>query len=167
MVTGLLSRHLSGAQKRALKAAYCKVKGQAVHLLASYTPAHLEAKFRSLGIVRDNAVLMHSTFSQFNGFQGNPRQVIDCLLNVLGPNGHLFMMSMAYTSSSYHYLKMAKPFDVRNTVSRMGIISEIFRRRPGVLRSANPLHPVLALGPRANWVIAGHDQVPYSCGRGS
>jgi aminoglycoside 3-N-acetyltransferase len=110
---------------------------------------------------------MHASFGQFTGFRGEPRQVIDCLLNVLGPGGHLFMMSMGYTSSAHDYMKSGKPFDVRRTVSRMGIISEIFRRREGMLRSANPLHPVLAWGPKAEWVIAGHDRMTHSCGAGS
>lgn len=167
MIKSLLLRHLTAGQKRALKQAYHRIKSRAVRLVASYTPARLEEKFRALGIAPDDAVLMHSAFSPFNGFQGEPRQVVDSLLSVLGPGGHLFMMSMAYTGSSREYLQVGKPFDVSRTVSRMGIISETFRRRDGTLRSANPLHPVLARGPRAEWVIAGHDRVSYSCGPGS
>jgi aminoglycoside 3-N-acetyltransferase len=167
VIRTLLSRYLPREHKRALKGAYNRIKSRAIQLLASYTPAQLEAKFRDLGIARNDAVLMHASFGQFTGFPGKPREVIDCLLNVLGPGGHLFMMSMGYSSSSHDYLKSGQPFDVRRTVSRMGIISEIFRRREGVLRSANPLHPVLAWGPKADWVIAGHDQLAYSCGAGS
>ena len=167
MFTALLSRQLSTGQKRALKASYYELKRRVIHLVASYTPAQLEEKFRALGIVRGDAVLMHSSFSQCNGFRGEPGQVIDCVLNVIGPQGHLFMMSLAYTSSSYDYLKGGEPFDVRKTVSRMGLISEVFRRRQHVLRSSNPLHPVLAWGPKADWIVAGHDQLLYSCGRGS
>lgn len=167
MIRTLLSRYLPREQKHALKAAYNRFKSRAIRLLASYTPAQLEAKFRALGIARNDAILMHASFGQFTGFRGEPRQVIDCLLSIVGPDGHLFMMSMGFTSSGYDYLKSGKPFDVRRTVSRMGIVSEIFRRRDGVLRSANPLHPVLAWGPRAAWVISGHDQMPHSCGAGS
>jgi aminoglycoside 3-N-acetyltransferase len=160
----MLSRYLSKEQKRFLKAAYFKVKREVIGLVASYTPDELEAKFRSLGIDRNDSVLMHSSFSQFTGFKGDPGQVIDRLLTILGPQGHLFMLSMAYTSSSYDYIKKGKPFDVRRTVSRMGVISEGFRRRQCVVRSANPLHPVLAWGPKAQWVVAGHDDLLYSCG---
>jgi aminoglycoside 3-N-acetyltransferase len=111
--------------------------------------------------------MMHSSFNSFTGFQGGPKDVIDCLLNVVGPQGHLFMVSLAYNSSSYDYLRSGNPFDIRRTVSRMGIISEAFRRRKHVLRSANPLHPVLAWGPQARWIVSGHDQLLYSCGPGS
>ena len=65
------------------------------------------------------------------------------------------MMSLAYSGSSYDYISAGKPFDVAPTMSRMGIVSEAFRRRKHVLRSANPLHPVLAWGPQARWVVSG------------
>ena len=167
MIRSLLSRYLPREQKHALKAVYNGIKSHAIRMLASYTPDQLQAKFRELGIARDDAVLMHASFGRFTGFQGEPKQVLDCLLRCVGPGGHLFMMSMGYTSSAYDYLKAGKPFDVRRTVSRMGIISETFRRRDGVLRSANPLHPVLAWGPKAAWITSGHDQMAHSCGAGS
>ena len=167
MSSGFLSQYLTRGQKRVLKTAYHKLQRRVVQLVASYTPDQLEAKFRSLGILQNDAVLMHSAFRPFNGFQGTAGQVIDCLLKVIGPQGHLFMMSMAYTSSSQDYLETGRTFDVKETVSQMGFISEIFRRRKGVLRSANPLHPVLAWGPQASRIIEGHDRVLYSCGAGS
>jgi aminoglycoside 3-N-acetyltransferase len=167
VVASALSRNLPHNYKRALKAAYGEIKGRAIRLLASYSPLDLEKAFRRLGLSPGDAVMMHSSFNLFTGFQGSPKNVIDCLLNVLGPEGHLFMMSLAYTGSSHDYLLAGNPFDVRLTGSRMGIISEAFRRRKHVLRSANPLHPVLAWGPQARWVVSGHDQLLYSCGPGS
>ena len=43
----------------------------------------------------------------------------------------------------------------------------MFRRRPDVMRSGNPLHPVVACGPLAAWLTADHDKSLYSCGKGS
>ena len=47
----------------------------------------------------------------------------------------------------------------------MGLLSELFRRRTGVVRSLNPAHPVLAFGKDAAWLTAGHEDCAYSCGR--
>jgi aminoglycoside 3-N-acetyltransferase len=77
------------------------------------------------------------------------------------------MVSMAYLSSAYEYLKEGKPFDVRKTPSYMGMVSESFRRHPGVRRSLNPVHPVLAFGPEAAWLVEGHESCQYPCGHGS
>ena len=49
----------------------------------------------------------------------------------------------------------------------MGVITEIFRQKPGVVRSVNPAHPILAWGPAAPWLIADHEHTMYSCGKGS
>src|SRR5262249_24446185 len=69
--------------------------------------------------------------------------------------------------SAYEYLQKGTVFNVRKTVSHMGIVSESFRRRSGVLRSQHPTHPVLAFGPRAAWVVEGHEHCLYPCGLGT
>jgi aminoglycoside N3'-acetyltransferase len=77
------------------------------------------------------------------------------------------MVSMPSGGSTYDYLKAGIPFDVNNTTSAMGVIAETFRRRPGVVRSLNPAHPILAYGPAAQWIISDHEKMMYSCGKGS
>jgi aminoglycoside 3-N-acetyltransferase len=89
------------------------------------------------------------------------------ILNVIGESGNLLMVSMAYTGSTEDYLKAVKTFDVIKTDSSMGIITEIFRRKKDVVRSLNPAHPILALGPDAKWIVSDHDKTMYSCGKGS
>jgi aminoglycoside 3-N-acetyltransferase len=46
----------------------------------------------------------------------------------------------------------------------MGLVSEMFRRRPGVRRSVHPTHPVLVWGPRAEWFVGDHPGCPFPCG---
>jgi aminoglycoside 3-N-acetyltransferase len=77
------------------------------------------------------------------------------------------MVSMPYSGSTQDYLKGKPTFDVRKSPSYMGMVSESFRKRDGVLRSLNPAHPVLAFGPKAEWIVADHDKCIYSCGPGS
>lgn len=142
-------------------------RASAVHATRSYTPADLRVAIERLGISDGDTVMMHSAFSALNGFLGEPSHVIDCILDVIGPKGHLLMVSMPYGGSARDYLAQHEVFNVRRTPSQMGVISESFRRRRGVLRSANPLHPMLAYGPRAAWIIDGHEALSHSCGAGS
>ncbi len=149
------------------KARARKLRARCVGLLYAYGSAELEAKLRDMGIAARDSVLMQSAFDDLNGFHGEAGDVIDCVLDIIGPEGNLFMVSMPYGGAAVAYLREGKPFDVRRAPSQMGLISELFRRRKGVVRSANPMHPVLASGGRAEWLVAGHEDLSHSCGDNS
>lgn len=102
-----------------------------------------------------------------SGFRGTPGDVTNVFLNAIGDSGNLMMVSLPYVGSSLAYLRDLDVFDVRKTPSRMGLISEFFRRREDVLRSLHPTHPVLARGPDAPWLVEGHEDCVYGCGPGS
>ena len=150
-----------------LKPVYFSGQRLIARTLFAYSPGALESAIRSLGIGAGDSILMHSAFRRVSGFRGTPGDVIECLLNVIGPGGHLLMMSIPYRGSSQRYAEGDPLFDALRTPSAVGLISEVFRRREGVLRSLNPLHPVLACGPLAAWLIADHEKCAYSCGKGS
>ena len=152
---------------RALRGLYIRQGKKIAQRYFSYTSVHLENQLKIMGITAGDTVLMHSAFRVLNGFEGTPDQVIACVLNVIGESGNLVMVSMPYTGSTAAYLQAGIPFDVQQTMSAMGVITEIFRQTPGVVRSVNPAHPILAWGPAAPWLIADHEHTRYSCGKGS
>ena len=114
-----------------------------------------------------DTLLVHCAYGPLLGFQGSPTALIDVFREVIGKDGNLLMMSMSYLSATSDYLRSIEYFDVRKAVSRMGLVSETFRRRPGVLRSLHPTHPVLACGAKAEWIVSGHENCLYPCGPGS
>jgi aminoglycoside N3'-acetyltransferase len=152
---------------RVIRGLYIRQGKNITQRLFSYTPMQLENALKLMGIAAGDTVLMHSAFRVFNGFAGTPDQVIACVLNVIGASGNVAMVSMPYGGSTAAYLQAGVPFDVRQTRSAMGVITEIFRQTPGVVRSLNPAHPILAWGPAAPWLIEGHEHTMYSCGKGS
>jgi aminoglycoside 3-N-acetyltransferase len=158
---------LPETQQQVIRARARRLRSQLFDRLYGYDATQLTATLRGLGIGEGDAIMMQSSFDNLNGFSGEAADVIDCVLKVIGPTGHLFMVSMPYGGAARDYLRQAKPFDVRRTPSHMGFLSELFRRRKGVLRSANPMHPVLAWGPRAERIIEGHEDLAYSCGENS
>lgn len=133
----------------------------------AYDGEDLQAALSELGIAHGDTVLLHSAFRPTNGFRGTPGDLLDAILSVIGNEGTLVMMSMAYGSSTAAYLASSPKFDVRRTPSKMGIVSEVLRRRRGALRSLSATHPVVALGPKAAWLIEGHEACAYPCGPGS
>jgi aminoglycoside 3-N-acetyltransferase len=144
-----------------------KIQNKIIAKYFSYTLEKLENKLKEMGIVEGDTIFMHSSFNTLNGFKGGPQEIIDCILKVIGGSGNLLMVSMAYRGALYKYLRECQYFSVRDTVSHMGVITEIFRKKINVLRSLNPAHPILAYGPNAQWIVADHEKVLYSCGKGS
>lgn len=139
----------------------------AVRMFASYGPTELVTAFRQAGIVAGDTILLHSAFDPRHGFTGCSSEIVDALIRAVGPEGTLLMVSLPYRTSTLEYLRKLDRFDVRRTPSAMGLMSEFFRRRKGVLRSLHPTHPILALGHRAEWFVAGHEDCQYPCGPGS
>jgi hypothetical protein len=58
-------------------------------------------------------------------------------------------------------------FNVRKTVSQMGLLSEIFRRMPNVKRSIHPTHSICALGRLANELTKNHHLAKSTFGEGT
>jgi aminoglycoside 3-N-acetyltransferase len=154
-------------QKSRLRSLYWGAQQMFVRKFRSYGKPELIKALHSLGIERGNTLMVHSGFTRITGFTGSPNDFIDALLEVIGSEGHLLMVSMPYMSSTFEYLQKGKIFDMRKTVSHMGVVSETFRRRPGVLRSQHPTHPILVYGPRAAWFVGEHEKCLYPCGVGT
>ena len=166
MLNKILS-HLSPDQKRRLRSLYWGAQQIYVRKFRSYGKRELLSALRSMEVVPGDSLMVHSGFDRTKGFTGSPSEFIGVLLEAVGAEGHLLMVSMPYMSSAYEYLQKGKIFDVSKTVSHMGIVSETFRRRPGVLRSLHPTHPILAFGPRADWIVSEHEKCLYPCGVGT
>ena len=162
-----IAKKLSPARKRKIKASINKIKKKYVDAFLSYSRSDLEKKLQELGIKQGDTIMVHSSWSPLNGFQGLVQDAIKILKKAVGPEGNLLMVSMAYGNATYEYFEELKCFNVLRTPSRMGMMSEVFRRQKDVLRSLHPAHPVLARGKEAAWFTLDHEKCLYSCGEGS
>jgi aminoglycoside 3-N-acetyltransferase len=130
-----------------------------------FAPADLKRALRQLGIVPGDVLMVHSAFDKFLGFEGGPVDVVRALQEVVASDGALMMPTIPFQGTAVEYALGDPVFDVRQTVSRMGLITEVFRRCPGVVRSIHPTHSVAVWGKRADEIIAGHERSDTPCGR--
>jgi aminoglycoside 3-N-acetyltransferase len=121
---------------------------------------------QALGLQAGDSVLVHSSLKSIGHVDGGPDTVIDALLEVLGKTGTLLMPSFQ-NGSEFYLCDRGCKFDVRNSPSELGIITETFRKRLGVIRSLNPTHCTAGLGTEAAKLLAGHENCKVSCGKGS
>jgi aminoglycoside 3-N-acetyltransferase len=119
--------------------------------------------FRRLGLARGNTVCVHASLSRFGYVDGGADAMIDALEETVGPEGCIMMPSFPTSGSMAQYLDAGESFDVRNSPSRVGLVTEVFRKRPGVLRSLHPTNPVTAWGRGAEALLRDHEQslTPY------
>ncbi|WP_394826392.1 AAC(3) family N-acetyltransferase [Pendulispora albinea] len=110
-------------------------------------------QLRALGLPAASIAIVHTSFKAVGSEQGGPRELIDALRAVLGPDGTLVMPAMSDDDDV--------PFDPRAASCRanMGVVADTFWRLPGVLRSDNPAS-FAAIGPLAPAFVAPHPIEP-------
>jgi aminoglycoside 3-N-acetyltransferase len=158
----LLDR-LRTARKRYRSARYrTRERLQPVRLGAS----DIETALRAAGLGEGDAAFVQASMSSFGTIEGGPEVVIEALRRVLGDEGLIAMPAFPLDRPALQYLRDGEVFDLNDTPSRMGAISERFRTSPGVLRSLHPTHSVCAQGPGAATIVAGHEaaETPFGAG---
>ena len=153
--------------KRRLKQQWRQSRSFVIRRFFGFTVADLAAGLTRAGIGSGELVLVHSAWTEFDGFTGKPTDVINALRQAVGPSGTILMPTLPFTGTAVAYARTNPVFDVRRTPSRMGMISEIFRRLPDTHRSVHPTHAVAAQGPLAADVCAGHHLATTPCGQHS
>ena len=138
-----------------------------VETFHAFDAVALEEALRKLGVAQGQAVLVHSSFSAFEGFSDKPSDIVEALENLVGSGGTILMPSLPFTETAINYVRSGKITDIMKTPSRNGLLTEVFRRQKGTLRSLHPTHPVLARGARATAMLAGHCQATTPCGEES
>jgi len=128
--------------------------------------AQIEAALREAGLGEGDAAFVQAGMSSFGTIEGGPDTVIEAFARVLGSDGLIAMPSFPLDRPAIEYLRADPVFDLLNTPSRMGAVSERFRTSEGVVRSLHPTHPVCARGPGAEELVAGHElaQTPFGVG---
>jgi aminoglycoside 3-N-acetyltransferase len=126
----------------------------------------IETALRAAGLGEGDAAFVQAGMSSFGTIEGGPTAVIDALDEVLGPDGLIAMPAFPLGRPAIEQLRDGFVFDLRDTPSRMGAISELFRTSPGTLRSLHPTHSICARGPGAAAIVAGHElaETPFGAG---
>ena len=112
---------------------------------------------KRIGIKKGDRVFLHSSYKSIGLNSGNPQDVIDSFMEVLGENGCLGMPVFSFCFSN------EKPFDIESSQSKVGIIPEFFRKMKGVSRSFSPSHSTVFYGKYAEHFSRGAEfKPPYS-----
>jgi len=114
------------------------------------------------GVPPDGVLLLHSSFKSFARDGYVAKSVLQAFCDYMSA-GTLLLPTM-----SWRFVKKEKPFfDVRETPSNTGILTELFRTLPGVIRSVHPTHSVAGKGKDAAKILATHQESATPCDHAS
>jgi len=109
------------------------------------------------------ALLAHSSLSACGRFTAGPGSVLDVLDDYAG--------TLALVTHSYSYpAQIGEPgpiFDPATTPSQNGALTNLFRQRPGAVRSIHSTHSLAAKGPLAQELTQGHYLLDSPTGPGT
>lgn len=87
-------------------------------------------------------VLIHASLSELGWINATVEELIEAIRVPMGPDATLIMMTDTRSFAKTGRFSVSQP-------SETGLLTERFRRMPGVLRSCVPMVSFAALGPRA------------------
>lgn len=124
----------------------------------------LVSAFRRVGVAEGATICVHSSLSRLGYVDGGADAVVDALMETVGKVGCILMPCFSMGGSMASYLNKGQPFDVRKTPSQVGVITEVFRKRPRVFRSLHVTNSLAAWGKDAKKLLLGHEKslTPYS-----
>ncbi len=122
-------------------------------------PIDLAASFREIGLCDGDIVFVHSALRKLGAIAGGADTVIDALLEAVAPNG-----TIAVPTHTWKVVNTEQPvFHQTLTPSNVGVLTNVFRKRAGAIRSLHPTHSVAAIGPRATELVQGHEHDDTPC----
>lgn len=113
---------------------------------------------QELGIISGAVAMVHSSMDAITRRvpSMDPMKLIRLLQQHLGEEGTLLMPTFPFTGRQLDYVENNDVFDARKTPSQMGLMTEVFRRMPGVRRSLHPTHSIAGWGRHAEELLSEH-----------
>lgn len=116
----------------------------------TYTKQTLQQDLAAMGLTGTETILIHSSMKSIGAVEGGADTVLDALMEFFA-EGLLLL-----PTHTWQFIDQDHPvFDVRRSPCCVGILPELFRQRPGVVRSLHPTHSIAACGRGAAEYLAG------------
>ncbi len=125
-----------------------------------FTKAQLKADLAAMEIDPKGTLLVHSSLKAIGETEGGADTVLDALCEYM-QDGLLILPTHTWRQMNERYTV----FDSRTEPSCVGLLTNLFLTRDGVVRSLHPTHSVAALGRDAETYTAGEELTRTPCPR--
>ena len=123
----------------------------------------ITSKLKRLGVQTGDVIIIHSSLSRMGMVDGGVEAIVAALKNLVGSSGTIVVPTLHLKVSAVKHFASGSVFDVVNSESRMGALSEYLRKLPEARRSLHPTHSASAIGPHAEYLTQDHhkDILPF------
>ncbi len=125
-----------------------------------YTKEDLINCISAIGIKPEDTLLVHSSMKSIGKVEGGADTVLDAFIEYMEPGLLIF--------PTHTWAQMNDEYSVFNPLTEpscVGILTNLFLKRPGVIRSWHPTHSVAAIGRDAASFVAGEELMDTPCPR--
>ena len=122
---------------------------------------HVVEWLKGCGVKEGDLLIVHSSYEGLEGTGLSPEDIIEQLLELVGPTGTLCMPVIRHFKEEKKAKKEGTPltdivckYDVKRTLVSSGMLPFTLMRRPEAVTSHFPLNPLCAIGPLAEEMMA-------------
>jgi len=126
-----------------------------------HTKQDLLTQLSDLNIDPSGTLMVHVSYKAIGEVDGRGDTVLDTLTEYM-KSGLLVLPSHTWSNVGANNPVM----DVLYTPTCVGVLTEIFRKRPNVHRSLHPTHSLAAIGKGAEEFLSGEEHIETPCGKG-
>ena len=155
-IKSLLRKIINGSQRT-------KIRRWKRHIVQFFkkdkktTLVELECLLRDeLGIKEGDKLIVSSSFGNLNAADYSPRDVIELLQSIVTDKGGI-MMPYYPPMNSTEWAKTNQVFDMSETKSGMGVITNVFSKMDGVKKSVHPTKAICYWGDGADEMVENHE----------
>ncbi len=131
--------------------------------MAIVTASMISKGLGAIGVVHGDIMMVHSSLRSFGSVDDGADAVVDAMIDAVGEGGTVIVPTLTSTlAESVHKELTGQAFDIDETPSRVGLITETLRKRPEARRSSHPTHSVAAIGAAAAEMVAGHGPTTFN-----
>lgn len=109
-----------------------------------------------LGIKKGDRIIVASSFGYLNAAY-SPKELVQLLMDIITEEGTI-MMPYYPPMNSDEWAKGGYVFDMNETKSGMGVITNVFSKMPNVIKSTHPIKAVCVWGKDAAVIAEGHEK---------
>lgn len=123
-----------------------------------YTKEKLQKQLEAMGLTGEETILIHSSMKSIGEVEGGADTVLDGWMEYFA-EGLLLLPTHTWANVNMEQTV----YDYRTTPSCVGLLTNLFRQRTGVVRSLHPTHSMAGFGKNAAEYLAGEEENNTPC----